>query len=59
MTAGPRKKQRARLLKAVCGRCGYTVRVTRKWIDVGPPPCPAHGAMTIERDQRGTKEDQS
>jgi hypothetical protein len=45
---GP-KKQGTRLLKAQC-RCGYTVRVTAKWVDeVGPPWCPAHGAMTIER----------
>jgi len=27
-------------LKLECGECGYTVRTTRKWIDVGMPVCP-------------------
>lgn len=41
-----RKKQGTRLLKCECPQCGYTVRVTRKWIDeVGLPHCPHHGAM--------------
>src|SRR5262249_21488347 len=35
------KKQSTRLLKCECPRCGYTVRVTRKWIeDAGAPFCP-------------------
>lgn len=42
-TAPP--KQTTRLRKAECGLCGYTVRVTQKWLDVGPPHCPTHGAM--------------
>lgn len=42
------KKQTARLLKAECAECGYTVRVTAKWLEVGPPHCPAHGAMNAE-----------
>lgn len=47
-TTGP-KKQSARLLKAECGACGYTVRVTRKWVDeAGAPHCPIHGPMDIE-----------
>lgn len=44
------KKQKARLLKAECadGECGYTVRITAKWVqDLGPPLCPKHGAMTV------------
>lgn len=41
------------LLKAECGveGCGYTVRVTKKWIvDAGAPICPrkGHGAMICE-----------
>ena len=40
------------MLKAMCegiGPCGYTVRLTAKWVqDVGPPHCPKHGAMTVE-----------
>jgi hypothetical protein len=45
------KKQRARLLKAECSGdgCGYTVRVTSKWVrDLGPPHCPRHGPMTVD-----------
>jgi hypothetical protein len=48
------KKQRTRLLKAECGgeSCGYTVRVTAKWVDeIGPPHCPKHGAMDVERQE--------
>lgn len=45
---GAPKKQGTRMIKATCERetpegelCGYTVRLTRKWIDeVGPPICP-------------------
>lgn len=41
---------RTRMLKASCGHCAYTVRLTRKWLlDAGPPICPvdggSHGAM--------------
>lgn len=40
MTTGV-AKQPTRLLKAECGPCGYTVRVTRKWVDTaGAPLCP-------------------
>lgn len=44
------KPQKGRLLKAECGECGYTVRVTRKWIDeAGAPICPCNMlAMTCE-----------
>jgi len=34
------KKQSTRMLKLECGDCGYTVRTTRKWIEVGLPVCP-------------------
>lgn len=47
-TAKP--KQGTRLKKASCPECGYTVRVTQKWLDVGPPHCPKHGAMTASDD---------
>lgn len=33
------KKQTTRLLKAECGLCGCTVRVTQKWLDTGTPAC--------------------
>lgn len=47
-TAKP--KQTTRLKKCECKAedCGYTVRVTQKWLEVGPPHCPLHGAMIVE-----------
>tara|TARA_R100001082_G_scaffold29993_1_gene15076 strand:+ start:2571 stop:3137 length:567 start_codon:yes stop_codon:yes gene_type:complete len=37
------KKQGTRMKKVVCTECGYTVRMTRKWLDaVGAPDCPIH-----------------
>lgn len=38
LTMGAGKKQSTRLLKASC-KCGYTVRVTKKWADLGAPYC--------------------
>jgi len=35
-----KKKQGTRLLKASCVDCGYTVRITRQWADLGLPACP-------------------
>ena len=40
------KKQGTRLVKILCGVCGYTARTTRKWIDdVGFPTCACGGEM--------------
>lgn len=39
------KKQSTRQLKAVCKECGYTVRVTRKWLNIGVPVCPCGTEM--------------
>ena len=37
------RKQGTRLLKAQCDECGYTCRITKKWIvAAGPPLCPTH-----------------
>ncbi len=34
---------KTRLLKAQCGTCAYTVRVSRTWLcDAGPPICPCN-----------------
>jgi len=33
--------QSTRMLKASC-HCGYSVRITKKWADVGLPSCPLH-----------------
>jgi hypothetical protein len=34
-----RKKQGTRMLKVICPECGYTVRATQQWIDMGLPTC--------------------
>jgi hypothetical protein len=36
--AGP-KKQGTRMLKLECAGCGYVVRTSQKWVDVGLPTC--------------------
>ena len=39
---------RTRMLKAICGDCAYTVRLSRKWLlEAGEPLCPidGHGRM--------------
>lgn len=54
LSSGPRP-QGTRLLKVMC-RCGYTARVTQKWLDeAGPPLCPLpfHGAMQRQLNSRG------
>jgi hypothetical protein len=33
-------KQSTRMLKVQCLDCGYTVRTTAKWLEVGNPSCP-------------------
>lgn len=38
-------KQGTRMLKVCCPECGYTVRTTRKWIEVGLPTCPCGEPM--------------
>jgi hypothetical protein len=43
LNPGEIKKQTTRLLKVECGSCGYTARVTAKWInDAGTPLCPCN-----------------
>lgn len=37
---GPIKKQSTRLQKCMCSKCGYTCRVTNKWLNEGAPICP-------------------
>lgn len=34
------KKPGSRLLKAYCSECGYTVRITKQWVEVACPTCP-------------------
>lgn len=47
-----RKKQTTRLNKAECSACGYTCRVTAKWLnEMGPPLCPCNQlAMTASAE---------
>ncbi|HEY6324210.1 MAG TPA: transcription elongation protein SprT [Thermoanaerobaculia bacterium] len=42
-----RSKQTTRLRKVACPACGYTVRVTAKWIAAGLPICPCGNAMWL------------
>ena len=39
------KTQSTRMLKAACPHCGYTIRLTKKWADIGLPTCPTDGAI--------------
>jgi hypothetical protein len=41
-------KQTTRLHKVACADCGYTARVAQKWLDIGAPHCPEHGAMKVD-----------
>jgi hypothetical protein len=34
-----KKKQSTRMLKAQCPQCGYTVRLTKTWAEMGLPTC--------------------
>ena len=64
MLAG-RKKQSTRLLKAHCPVCGYTVRIAKKWLDLGAPICPiededtgdSHGQMVADGADESEGED--
>ena len=41
-------RQGTRMMKVVCGECGYTLRTTRRWLAVAVPVCPGsrdHGEM--------------
>lgn len=40
-------KQSTRMLKVQCATCDYTVRTTRKWLDVGLPSCPEGDVMEL------------
>ena len=41
------KKQSTRMLKVVCPDCGYTVRTTAKWLEVGVPTCACGTEMEV------------
>jgi len=49
------KPQGTRLLKASCPGCGYTVRITQKWLTkAGTPTCPADGNR-LEVEEKAEK----
>ncbi len=53
------KKQKTRYLKGTCtdANCGYSLRIVAKWIDeIGPPLCPKHGPVAIERSEKDEDE---
>ena len=47
-SSNAKKKQGTRLLKVICTECGYTARVTKKWLEFGAPHCPKHGEMLVD-----------
>jgi len=42
------KKQSTRMLLVKCPKCGYQVRTTKKWIEVGVPTCPCGEKMVVD-----------
>jgi len=46
-TASRIGKQGTRMLKLICPVDGYTLRTTRKWIDLGFPTCPCGEEMEL------------
>jgi hypothetical protein len=48
-TLSGKKKQTTRQIKCECPACGYVIRTSRKWLDVGVCECPAgHGKLHYE-----------
>ena len=42
------------MLKAECPECGYTIRLTKKWADLGLPTCPTEGgALALDCGENG------
>lgn len=43
----PAKQRGSRMRKLACPSCGYLVRTTQKWIEVGYPTCPCGEEMRL------------
>jgi hypothetical protein len=45
----PASAKKKWMWKCECTQCGYLVRTTARWLEVGPPICPVpeHGSMRI------------
>ena len=44
------KKQSTRMNKIVCPECGYLVRTTKKWLEVGLPTCCCGTQMEVPEE---------
>jgi hypothetical protein len=42
------KKQTTRMLKLEAACCGYIVRTTKKWLEIGTPSCPCGNPFDVE-----------
>jgi hypothetical protein len=49
------RKQTTRMLKATCPKCGYAVRTTRRWLELGAPLCPSGDRMVTVRPEYGSE----
>jgi len=47
--SGPGKQGTRMIRLTAAGCCGYTVRTTRKWLEVGDPQCPHGTPMTADQ----------
>lgn len=58
-SSGP-KKQGTRMKKVICAECGYTARVTGKWLEQGTPHCAdiTHGQMVTEDGEHDPESDE-
>jgi len=47
------KKQGTRMIKVICPvlECGYQVRTTKRWLEIGVPTCPCGEAMVVEEPE--------
>lgn len=50
------KTQSTRMILLKCPDCGYQVRTTKKWIEVGVPTCPCGTEMEVEGGEVGEDE---
>ena len=47
------KKQSTRMIKCECDFCGYTVRTSKKWLEVATPKCPTCDEMMTYDNSEG------
>lgn len=54
---GGGKKQGTRMLKAECKECGYTIRLSKKWADVGVPACICGAQLELDEKSKAEEND--